>query len=134
MEAGLGDEYTSRMESFLTRVQQVGELSSRDEADRATRATLGALAESITGGQMDELTPGLPRELRAQVEQASGQARSFSKEAFLDRVTGGTGTVDTGKAETQARAVLRTLYEWAPAGEIDDTVRQLPSDLSDMFR
>lgn len=127
-----GDEDTT-MEDFLARVQQLGELGDRTEAERATRATLRALAESITGGQMDDLAPGLPMGLRPEIEQARGQARSFDKGAFLDRVTGGLGTVDIDKAETQVRAVLRTLYERAPEGEIGDTIGQLPPDLARMF-
>ncbi len=124
----------SAMEEFLGRVQQRSGLTTREEADRTTRATLGALAEAITGGQMGDLSPGLPMELRPEIEQARGQARAFDKDAFLDRITGQTDTVDLEKAETRARAVLQTLHEWAPEGEIDDTVEQLPPELSRMFQ
>lgn len=122
------------MENFLARVQQHGELTTREAAERATRGTLSALAESITGGQMADLAAGLPAPLRPQIEQASGHARPFDKSAFLDRVTGDVDTVDIDKAETQARAVLRTVSEWAPEGEIEDTLEQLPPELSQLFR
>lgn len=121
------------MENLLARVQQLGELDSRTEAERATRATLRALAESITGGQMDDLAPGLPATLRPEIEQARGQARSFDKATFLDRITGGLDTVDLDKAEAQVRAVLGALYERVPAGEIEDTIGQLPPELARMF-
>lgn len=133
MHAGLGDEYGEAMESFLARVQQRSGLSSHDEAARLARGTLSALAESISGGQMGDLAPVLPTELRPQIEQARGQARAFDKSAFLDRLSGDIGTVDMDEAEKQARAVLHTLYEQAPEGEIDDTVAQLPAELSRMF-
>lgn len=123
----------SAMDEFLARVQQLGDLTTREEAERATRGTLSALAESISGGQMGDLSPGLPMPLRPQIEQARGQARSFNKGEFLDRVTGDVDTVDIDKAETQARAVLRTMYEWAPEGEVDDTLEQLPPQLAQLF-
>lgn len=127
-------EDDSAMANFLGRVQQLSGLDSRTEAEGATRATLRALAEAITGGQMDELCTGLPVGLRPEVEQARGQARSFDRGAFLDRITGEIETVDLDKADRRARAVLTALYEWAPEGEIDDTIAQLPAKLSQMFR
>lgn len=130
---GLGDEYSSEMESFLTRVQELGGLSSHQEADRVVRATLAALGERITGGQMADLAPGLPRELRPEIDHARGQAMGFEKNAFLDQITGDVDTVDIEKAEMQARGVLRAVYERAPEGEIDDTLAQLPPELAALF-
>lgn len=131
--AGPGDEYSPAMEAFLTRVQELGEITSHEEAARVTRGTLGTLAESISGGQMDGLAPGLPFDLRGEIDEARGHARRFDKGEFLDRLTGMIATVDTDRAERQARAVLHTLYERAPEGAIDDTLAQLPPELSRMF-
>ena len=122
------------MQNFITRVQQLGNLSDRDETERAIHATLGSLAETITGGQMGDLAPALPVELRPEIDEGRGQARPFDKGTFLDRISGQIDTVDIDKTERQARAVLRTLYEWAPEGEVDDTLAQLPEGLSAMFR
>lgn len=125
---------TGPMQSFITRVQQLAELSDRDETERVIHGTLGTLAETITGGQMGDLAPVLPVELRPDIAESRGQARPFDKGAFLDRVTGHIDTVDIDTAETQVRAVLQTGYEWALAGEIDDTLAQLPPDLAAMFQ
>lgn len=121
------------MQDFITRVQQLGDLSDRDETERVIHGTIGTLAETISGGQMGDLAPALPVELRPEIAESRGQARPFDKSAFLDRVTGQIDTIDIEKAEKQVRAVLRTLYEWAPEGEIDDTLAQLPPELSAMF-
>lgn len=130
MHPGYGD---SAAEEFVARVQELGRLSTRTEADQVTRATMTALAERISSGEMRDLTSGIPDGLRAEIKPASGQAQPFDKNAFIDTITGGIGTVDMDRAENQTRAVLRTVHEWAPAGEIDNTVAQLPPKLADMF-
>ncbi len=122
------------MRSFVEQVQDSAGLSSFEETDALARATLRTLAESISGGQVDELTRGLPQELRDELSKRSGQARSMEKTAFLDRVSGAIQTTDLEAAEQQVRAVLTTVREWAPAGETDDTVNQLPSSIAGLFR
>ncbi|GAA3752416.1 DUF2267 domain-containing protein [Salinactinospora qingdaonensis] len=127
-------EYSdSAMDDFLARVQQQSGLTSREEADQVTRATLTALGERISGGQMSDLAALLPRQLTPEVEHGRGQAKSFDKGAFLDRVSGDIGTTDLDAVERETRGVLRTLQEWAPEGEVDNTLAQLPPELAGMF-
>lgn len=121
------------MESFLEQVQQRAGLADSIEADRLVRGTISALSERLARGQIDHLSPALPPELHEELRRYAGQAKSFDKTTFLDRVSGEIDTVDQREAERQVRAVLTVLREWAPAGEIDDTVQQLPPDLSEMF-
>ena len=122
------------MSSFVEQAQEAAGLSSFEEADALVRATLRTLAESISGGQVDDLTRGLPQEVRDELSKRSGQARSMDKNGFLDRVSGSIQTTDLETAEQQVRAVLKTVREWAPAGETEDTVDQLPKSLADLFR
>lgn len=122
------------METFLEQVQQRAGLASREEADRLARATMSSLSERVTNGQVNDLSPALPPELRTELGRHAGQAQAFDKDTFLDRLSGEIDTVDIDEVERQVRAVFAVLREWAPAGEIDDTLAQLPADLAGLFR
>lgn len=122
------------MSSFVEQAQEAAGLSSFEEADALVRATLRTLAESISGGQVDDLTQGLPQDVRNELSKRSGQARSMDMNGFLDRVSGSIQTTDLEVAEQQVRAVLKTVREWAPAGETEATVDQLPKSLAGLFR
>lgn len=124
---------SSAMRSFVSQVQQSAGLSSFEESDALVRATLKTLAEAVTGGQIDDLAEGLPKELRDELTRRSGQARAMDKNGFLDRVSGALQTTDLEHVEEQVRAVLQTVRAWAPAGEISDTLKQLPSSLVALF-
>ncbi|ASU80510.1 DUF2267 domain-containing protein [Actinopolyspora erythraea] len=121
------------MRTFAEQVRQRADMSSADEASRVARATLTTLAEAVSAGQVDELAEGLPEELRNELSQRSGQARSLNKTEFLDRVSGEIATTDLETTEHQVRAVLTTLRQWAPAGETSDTVAQLPGSIAGLF-
>lgn len=124
---------STQMRNFAEQVRQGAELSSRDEASRVARATLTTLAEAVSAGQVDELAEGLPEELRNELSQRSGQARSLNRTEFLDRVSGEIATTDLETTEQQVRAVLTTLRQWAPSGETSDTVAQLPGSIAELF-
>ena len=132
MTEALGDSPTMR--SFVEQAQEAAGLSSFEEADALVRATLNTLAESVTGGQVDELAEGLPKELRNELNNRSGQARSMDRTGFLDRVSGAVQTTDLERTEEEVRAVLRTVRQWAPRGETPDTMQQLPSSIAELFR
>lgn len=125
---------SATMREFVEQVRSKAGLSSADEASRVARATLTTLAEGVSGGQVDDLTQGLPPELQHELAQRSGQARSLGKTEFLDRVSGEIATTDFEVTERQVRAVLTTLREWAPEGETRDTEEQLPRSLAPLFQ
>lgn len=131
MSESLSDDQALR--TFVQQVQTRAELASPDEADVATRATLRTLAEAISGGQVDKLRASLPPQLQDELGQRSGQARQMDRAGFLDRASGEMLTTDQDAVRNRARAVLETLREWAPEGEIDDAVRQLPSSIAELF-
>jgi len=131
MTGALGDSTTMR--DFVEQVRQAAGMSSYEEASALSRVTLRTLAEAVTGGQIDELAPGLPDDLRTELAGRSGQARSMDKNGFLDRVSGSVQTTDLEQVEQQVRAVLRTVRAWAPQGEAPDTARQLPKSLAALF-
>ncbi|GAB3548382.1 uncharacterized protein (DUF2267 family) [Actinopolyspora lacussalsi] len=122
------------MASFLEQVRQRAELSDGTEADRLTRASLRALSERLAAGQLYDLAPALPPELREELYRFEGQAVAFDRETFLDRVSGEIDTVDLDVVERRVEAVFAVLLYWAPEEEIEDTVAQLPPDLAEMLR
>ena len=50
-------------DEFIGQVQHRARLSSRGEAERATRATLETLAERLSGGEAKDLASQLPSEI-----------------------------------------------------------------------
>lgn len=117
---------------FLRRVQHLGELSSRDEAETAARLTLSALGDRISGGQAADLAAALPGELRPCLEQAAEPAQAFGIEEFLRRIADPQQT-DAHTARRQAKAVLRAVREYTPGKEIADTMAQLPPELASLL-
>lgn len=119
-------------DAFLARVQQHAGLDSREEARRLTEATLDALQRSLSGGQFNDLARNLPPALQPERE-ASEQAVAFDKGAFLDKVSGGVSTVDSAEVERGMSAALSTVRAWLPREETEDTLSQLPQELSALF-
>jgi uncharacterized protein (DUF2267 family) len=119
--------------TFLAQVQERGALQFTEEAERVSRATVAALADAVSSSQAGALTPALPPELADEMAAKKGQANAFDRGAFLDRISGYVRTVDHDELERQVRAVLTTLADWQPPGQIDDTVDQLPAPLSELF-
>ncbi|MBA8824560.1 uncharacterized protein (DUF2267 family) [Saccharopolyspora lacisalsi] len=122
------------METLLEQVQQQAGLSSHEQADRLVRATMSSLAERITNGQINDLSPALPPELRSELDRHDSQAHAFDKDTFLDRLSGEIDSVDLDEVEQQVRVVFGTLQKWLPANEVEDTLAQLPEELSALFR
>jgi uncharacterized protein (DUF2267 family) len=130
MHPGYDDDAMNR---FLDRVQEAGGITTRIDADQASRGTLATLAEAVSSGQMHDLGEGLPAPLQPQIDESRGHARSLGKQEFLDRVGGLVHTVDMDTVESWVRGVLRAVGDWAPAGEVQRTRDQLPPDLAALF-
>jgi uncharacterized protein (DUF2267 family) len=120
--------------AFLDQVaERIPQPESVDEVERLCRAVLATLARSVSSGQLAELAVGLPPELRPEFDHGAGQSAALNRRQFLDRVSGHISAVDLDAVEQQTRAVLSTLVAWAPPGEIDDTLAQLPAGLRELF-
>jgi uncharacterized protein (DUF2267 family) len=116
--------------SFITAVEQEAGVP-REEADRATRATLETLGERISGGEARDLAERLPRELRPVVVHGE-QAEPFGRDEFIRRVAVREG-VNDGAAEAHAEAVFAALGRTAGPDEIEEVAAQLPADLRRML-
>ncbi|WP_214369518.1 DUF2267 domain-containing protein [Pseudonocardia sp. H11422] len=122
------------LREFLDRVGRHGVESER--AGRAAEAVLETLAMRITGGQVEDLIPLVPRELRPALRR--GMSRSgargmqMSPEEFLDEIAR-RERVSKDEAIQHARAVFAVLHETIGDKEFNDAVAQLPNEYRAML-
>ena len=117
-------------DEFIRRVAERAGLDT-GRARHATHAVLTALAERISGGEVEDLLVRLPTELHAPLrvgnERSNGAARKMSLaefEALVARLEG----VSPAEAHVHVRAVLATLRETVGAEEFSDVSSQLPHE------
>jgi uncharacterized protein (DUF2267 family) len=115
-----------RLGSWLDIVEEVAGIS-REEAERATRATLCTLAERITRGEAEDIAAFLPKELRGLLTWAREPAEAFNLGEFLRRIAERAG-VDERRAYEYARAVFAALGVAVAPGEVRDMASQLPKE------
>jgi uncharacterized protein (DUF2267 family) len=118
------------LDEFLGRVAERAGLD-RDGARRATEAVLEVLAMRVTDGQIDDLRPFLPYELRPALDRgltrSGGRALPLSLDAFVDEITRREGG-SREDAAGHARAVLSVLHSEVGEKEFSDTLAQLPRE------
>ncbi|MEA3214884.1 MAG: hypothetical protein QOJ19_1040 [Acidimicrobiia bacterium] len=123
-------------EEFLAEIAVRG-ARERDIARQAADAVLEVLAMRITGGQLDDIAPLLPREFRPALERGrargGGRARPLSLEEFLREVQRLEG-VTRDIAFRHARAVFLTLRQALGEKEFHDTMAQLPTEYHQLLR
>jgi uncharacterized protein (DUF2267 family) len=124
------------LDAFLDRIAQHAPLD-RERALRAADAVLEVLAIRVSGGQVDDVEPLLPRELRPALERgravSGGRAVPLSVDEFVHEVAR-REDVDRGLAAEHARAVLAALREVLPEKEFLDIKAQLPGEYSMLLR
>jgi uncharacterized protein (DUF2267 family) len=126
-----------RYDEFLDRVAQRTGLD-REGAARAADAVLEVLAKRITAGQVEDLEPLLPPELRPAIRRGihrttHSKVRTMSVDEFVDWVAKLEG-VDRATATQHARAVLKVVREAVGEKEWHDTVAQLPGEYRILLR
>lgn len=122
-------------DEFIGQVQHRARLSSRGDAERATRAVLETLAERLDGGEAKDLASQLPREIAYHLTRDPDRAREserLSLDEFQRRVSERSG-VDLPAAVHQTRAVISVLDEAASAGEMSDIKQQLGEEFAPLF-
>ncbi len=120
-------------DEFIGQVQHRARLSSRGDAEVATRATLETLAERLTDGEVNDLASQLPRGIAQYLHTGlAGEGQRFSVEEFFQRVSQREG-INLPKAIYHARAVIAVLYEAVSPGEMADVRAQLPAEFVRLF-
>jgi uncharacterized protein (DUF2267 family) len=120
-----------KRDEFVKRVTEIGELESRDQAERAIRATFETLKERLAGNEPDDLAAQLPNDLAAPL-QGEGGREDFALAEFYRRVAEREGIEET-EAIRHASAVALVLQEAVTTGEIDDIRDQLKDEYAELF-
>jgi uncharacterized protein (DUF2267 family) len=123
-----------KYDEFVAEVQERANLRSRDEAQRAIRATFETLGERLTADEASDLAAQLPQEIAIYLlpPYTEGTAQDFSLDEFFDRVSQREG-VPLPDATLHARIVTGLLTETVTMGEIEDIRAQLPEDIRQLF-
>jgi uncharacterized protein (DUF2267 family) len=122
-----------KYDEFIKHVQTVAQLNSREEAERATRATLEAIKERIVGNEAKDLAAQLPPELGNCLRGREGEdGQHFSLEEFIGRVSEKEG-VEPTTATLHARAVFAVLQSAVTPGEFADVRANFSEDYSELF-
>ncbi|MCC5666822.1 DUF2267 domain-containing protein [Nostoc sp. CHAB 5784] len=75
-------------DEFITHVQSLTQSDSREEAERATRATLETLKERIANDEAQELAANLPQQLGDYLRGKEGDSGgSFNLQEFITRAS-----------------------------------------------
>ncbi|MFB2976780.1 DUF2267 domain-containing protein [Microseira sp. BLCC-F43] len=122
-----------KRDEFLKHVQSVAQLDSREEAERATRATFEVLAERIVGNEAKDLASQLPQELGQYLRGREGEnGQAFSLKEFYQRVADKEG-VEPNIAAMHVRAVFTVLQQAVTPGEFADVRANFSPDYEELF-
>lgn len=122
-----------KYDEFIKHVQTVAQLNSREEAERATKATLETIKERIVGNEGKDLASQLPKEIGQYLRGREGEdGQHFPIEEFLKRVSEKEG-VDKTTAANHARAVVSVLQDAVSPGEFADVRANFSDDYAELF-
>ncbi|BAY77245.1 hypothetical protein NIES25_37050 [Nostoc linckia NIES-25] len=120
-------------DEFIRQVQNRAHLSSRGDAELATRATLETLAQRLAGDEPLNAAAQLPRGIAEYMRhEYAGAGDRFSIDEFFERVSQ-RESVELADAVRHARVVIEVLSQAISRGEIDDIRSQLPSEFDPLF-
>ncbi|HEY9474047.1 MAG TPA: DUF2267 domain-containing protein [Mycobacteriales bacterium] len=120
-------------DEFIGQVQHRARLSSRGEAERATRATLETLGERIPEHLAENLAAQLPQEIGEHLRRTvtlggEGTGERFGLPEFVSRTAIRSGS-DEPAAVYQARVVLEVVDDAVAPGMMAKVREALPGDL-----
>lgn len=122
-----------KYDEFIKHVQTVAQLNSREEAERATKATLEAIKERIVGNEGKDLASQLPKEIGQYLRGREGEdGQHFPIEEFIKRVSEKEG-VEPTTAANHARAVFAVLQDAVSPGEFADVRANFSDDYAELF-
>ncbi|WP_414754560.1 DUF2267 domain-containing protein [Anabaena sp. CCY 9910] len=118
---------------FITHVQSLAQSNSRDEAQRATCATLETIKERISGEEAQTLAAQLPQELADCLRGRAGEPdESFNLQDFIMRVSRKENLEPTTTA-IHVRAVFAVLQNAIRPEEFAKLHSHFSHDYEEMF-
>ncbi|MBF2004687.1 MAG: DUF2267 domain-containing protein [Chlorogloeopsis fritschii C42_A2020_084] len=122
-----------KYDDFVKHVESVAQLNSREEAERATRATLETIRERIVGDEANHLAAQLPEELAGYLRGREGESgQAFSMQDFISKVSEKEG-VDPTAAVIHIRSVFTVLQDAVTPGEFADFQHNFSEDYAELF-
>ncbi|MCL6431635.1 MAG: DUF2267 domain-containing protein [Anaerolineae bacterium] len=124
-------------QTMMRRVMARSGLADPDEADRAIRAVLFALADTVSHDEVHDMASQLPKEYKDLVMGRLGERRPVQPMAWGDlvsRVQSEMGLETREAAEHVTRSVFAILKDAVSPGEIEDVLQELPLDLRETMR
>lgn len=129
----LATQHTQQLAAFIRDVQRRAGLDDYERSYDLTVTTLSTLSKALPARQARQLAQWLPLELAKRLVSQVPNAATVSPNAFVGRIGHKSGTVDTDCLTVQVRGVLQALRDTAPAGELGDTIAQLPAPIAALF-
>jgi uncharacterized protein (DUF2267 family) len=122
-----------KYDQFIKHVQSVAQLDSREEAEKATRATLEVIRERIVGDEGKDLASQLPKELGEFLRGREGEnGQHFGLEEFIKMVSE-KESVEPTAAAIHVRAVFSVLQSAVTPGEFADLQANFSPDYAEIF-
>lgn len=122
-----------KYDEFIKHVQTVAQLNSREEAERATKATLETIKERIVGNEGKDLASQLPKEIGQYLRGREGEdGQHFPLSEFIKRLSEKEG-VEPTTAVIHARAVFAVLQDAVTPGEFADVRANFSDDYAELF-
>ncbi|MEA2119271.1 DUF2267 domain-containing protein [Halovibrio sp. HP20-50] len=121
---------------FLNELCTPGDMS-KEEAEKATVAVLGALEKRIQPTETSKMEAQLPQKLRELLDHSgidkSLAPQRFGKDEFIEMVA---SDLDASpeEAESTSRRVFATVRAQISDGEAEDVASQLPLDIAQLWR
>jgi uncharacterized protein (DUF2267 family) len=115
---------------FLGRVQELGALATRQDADRWSMAVLGALCDLLADAETRRhFLSQLPGTFKARLLANEPGAYDMDRDTLVQRVAAALG-VHAPEGERAVRVVYRVLKEAVSPGQLAEYEARLPNDLA----
>lgn len=122
-----------KYDQFIKHVQEEAQLNSREDAERATRATLETIKERIVGNEASQLAAQLPKELGQYLHGREGEDGGYFRfDEFCQRLSDKEG-VEVSVAANHAKAVFTVLQQAVTPGEFADVRANFSDDYEELF-
>lgn len=120
-------------DEFIIHVQSLAQSTSREEAERATRATLETIKERIAGDEAADLATELPEQLKESLRGREGKpAQAFNLQEFISRA-GEKESVEPTIAAIHVRAVFAVLQNAINPAQFGSFHAHFSHDYEELF-